>query len=500
VTDVQAHPLGRSFFAEREPARVSLPPSEIPTDGLEPFSSEWWIARLLTKMRARNVQMATDRSYYEGTWDTYRLANQAHRDTFGTKFSNLRANLAEPVVDVPEQRLKVIAMLIDQDEAGTDAAWQIWRDNALDAESARAHLEVLSVGQCPVFVAPDPRAPGTPLITVQDPLAVICEPPRYPRGTPPAAIHSWLEDDGRRVVVLMRSTVVEWWISNEAEENGAPASWSLVEGSRRENTLGLVPIVTLQNAPRPVAEHDGIHSQLDLYAKTLLDMATAADHQAYPQRFATGVAMDEEAVELDADGNPTESASASFTGGPNRLLGFENPETSVGQFAAADLASFVRMLDAIRADIGTQTHTPHRLLVPPPTSVPPSGESVRLSDAGLTAKVERKQTTIGNGWEAVMRLAFLVSGDVRRYMSMDLETVWKDPELRTETEHMDALIKMAAVGVPQEEIWRRLGATPRQIRRWREAAALAATASLEGRMDDDGPDDGPEDGPEDERD
>jgi len=159
--------------------------------------------------------------------------------------------------------------------------------------------------------------------------------------------------------------------------------------------------------------------------------------------------------------------SAGFQAGPNRVWTTDDPEAKFGQLPAADLTAFVRQLEAYRSDMATITHTPHRLLIPPPSSVPPSGESVRLSDAPLTAKVTWKMTAIGNGWEDVMRLAFLVAGDRARAAAMDMEALWKDPELRTEVEHVDALSKLAAMGVPQEELWRRAGATPQQIRRWK---------------------------------
>lgn len=479
--------LGAAFHPQREDPRTTLPSPSARTDGLEVGSSEWWIVRLLGRLRERNTRLAVWRSYYEGTWDVYRLANQAHRDTFGTRFSELRANLAEPVVEAPEQRLNVIGFILAGDEAGGDLAWRYWMENELDDESSRIHLDMLAVGECPVFVSQDPAAPGLPLITREVPENVYVEPPPTPRAESPAAIHTWLDEDGKRVVVLIRPELVEWWRSERSEEPGRESVWRMVEGSQRENTVGIVPIVTLRNAPHRRAEHDGIESQLDLYAKTLMDMATAADHAGYPQRYATGVAMDEEDVEVDADGNPTESAAPSMSGGPNRMLAFENPETGVGQFTASDLSAFVRVMDAIRADIAIQTHTPTRLLVPPPTSVPPSGESVRLSDFGLTSKVERKQASAGNGWSRVMRYSFLAAGDTERSARRDLEVAWKDPELRTEAEHMDALIKMRAVGVPQEEIWRRLGASPQMIRRWRELAAAEAierTAADEETEDD----------------
>ena len=49
---------------------------------------------------------------------------------------------------------------------------------------------------------------------------------------------------------------------------------------------------------------------------------------------------------------------------------------------------------------------------------------------------------------------------------MDSETVWADPENRTEAQHVDALLKMRALGVPLAALWEMFGATPVQIERW----------------------------------
>ncbi len=100
---------------------------------------------------------------------------------------------------------------------------------------------------------------------------------------------------------------------------------------------------------------------------------------------------------------------------------------------------------------------------------------MRLSDNPLTKKVGWKLTAIGDGWEEVIRLAFLIAGDRVRASRMDIEALWADPEVRTEVEHVDALSKLAAMGVPQEELWRRAGATPQQIRRWKAMQPTSST-------------------------
>jgi hypothetical protein len=111
----------------------------------------------------------------------------------------------------------------------------------------------------------------------------------------------------------------------------------------------------------------------------------------------------------------------------------------------------------------------------------PSGDSLKASEAGLVAKVKRKQVDFGETWEEAMRLAFLAVGDEDRSGAIDAEVIWSDPEFRSETQRVDALTKMATLGVPPQALWQRFGATPQEIERWTkyadENAARAAIAN-----------------------
>jgi hypothetical protein len=86
----------------------------------------------------------------------------------------------------------------------------------------------------------------------------------------------------------------------------------------------------------------------------------------------------------------------------------------------------------------------------------------------LVAKVGRKQLALGEGWEEVMRLAFMVRGDKKRSQENAAETVWRDPEYRTEGEHIDAVVKLRALGVPLEVLWQKAGFTAQEIARFKD--------------------------------
>jgi hypothetical protein len=47
------------------------------------------------------------------------------------------------------------------------------------------------------------------------------------------------------------------------------------------------------------------------------------------------------------------------------------------------------------------------------------------------------------------------------------EVIWADPESRTESEHIDSLVKQLSLGVPKEALWVEAGYTPTQIERFK---------------------------------
>jgi hypothetical protein len=112
----------------------------------------------------------------------------------------------------------------------------------------------------------------------------------------------------------------------------------------------------------------------------------------------------------------------------------------------------------------------------------PSGESIKSAETGLVAKAKRKMRHFGEGWEEVIRLAFSVMNDDRADI-VDAETIWGDPESRSESEHIDAVVKKLALGVPQQQLWEDADYTPQQIDRFhamlREQALSQAALGLD---------------------
>jgi hypothetical protein len=79
-----------------------------------------------------------------------------------------------------------------------------------------------------------------------------------------------------------------------------------------------------------------------------------------------------------------------------------------------------------------------------------------------------------------MRVALAFRGD-KRANDLSSEVLWASPEIRTEGELVDSLLKMDTLGVPRPELWRRWGATETEIARWEAAGGAERDTPGEAR-------------------
>ena len=95
----------------------------------------------------------------------------------------------------------------------------------------------------------------------------------------------------------------------------------------------------------------------------------------------------------------------------------------------------------------------------------PSGESIKSAETGLVSKAKDRMVHFGEAWEEALRLVFKAAGDPRAD-TVWAETIWGDPESRTESEMVDAALKRKAMGVPQQQLWEDIGYSPTQVSRF----------------------------------
>jgi hypothetical protein len=208
------------------------------------------------------------------------------------------------------------------------------------------------------------------------------------------------------------------------------------------------------------SEIERVIPQQNAVNKLVADMIVASEFGSFKQRWATGLEIPED----PETHRPIEPFQAAI----DRLWVSEGKDTKFGEFGETDLSNFVAAIELQVQHIASQTRTPPHYFYLRGSF--PSGESIKSAETGLVAKVRRRMVPYSEGWEDVIRLAFRVTQDPRAD-SPQAELVWADPESRTESQHIDAVVKRKDLGVPLEQLWEDAGYSPQQIQRFKTMRA-----------------------------
>ena len=248
-----------------------------------------------------------------------------------------------------------------------------------------------------------------------------------------------------------------------------PPSWEPrddVNGAWMDNPLGSVPLYALENNPRLLgggrSDILGLLPLQDAIDKIVADSIIASEYSSLRQRWATGVE-----IPKDELGHPVEGVQLEATF--KRMWVSENPDAKWGEFSVADLDGYVKLISMLTQHLAAVSRTPPHYLLG--QIVNASGDALKTAEATLVAKVQAKMVDFAETWEDVLRAAFLLAGDQERGTAEDAETLWADPESRTESQHVDALVKQQAFGVPDEILWEQVPYSPQTIERMKTIKA-----------------------------
>ena len=413
------------------------------------------IKRLETELTARQVTLQRLQDYHDGK---HRLAftSEKFRQAFGGMFSSFADNWCQLVVDAVEERLNVEGFRHGTDPNADADAWAIWQRNGLDADSQLAHSESLIKGDSYAIVWADDE--GQPKVTIESPRDVIVSYKHGNRKHRKAALKRYQDDDGYCAVLFTEDYIYKYKKNDKANGEWVPdvdmnEPWPLV------NPLGVVPVVPLVNraslvSPYGQSEFMNVIPQQDAVNKLLADMLVASEFIAFPQRYVTGMEIPE-----DENGQ----TRAPFQIAIDKLLIAEDPAAKFGTLSAGDLQNYVTGIETLVQHIASQTRTPPHYFYLGGNF--PSGDAIKSAETGLVAKARRKMRFYGEAWEEVMRLCFKVLDDPRGDVTNG-ETIWGDPEYRSESELADALVKRSSIGVPRQQLWEDAGYSQTQISRF----------------------------------
>lgn len=377
-------------------------------------------------------------AYYEGLQrlEQLGLAVPPELERFVTT-----VNWPRIAADSVEQRCDVEGFRLPGAEEVDDDLWGLWQANDLDEESQQAHLDALIHGRSYVCVgtrAEDEPDAGVPLNTVESPQELTHEiDPRTRRLT--AALRKTKSTDGTMVeyatLYLPDETV---WL----ERTGVSRGW--VEVDRDPHQLGVVPVVPLLNRSRTkkrygVSEMADVLRLTDAACRALTDAQVATEVLAVPQRYVLGATPKDF---VDQNGEPLTAWETYF----GAVWALASSDSKVGQFSAADLTNFERIVNHYANLVSGVSGLPTRFFGQYTTN-PPSEGSIVADESRLIMNAYRKHRTWGGSWERVMRInRRLIDGDWNPNLAR-METMWRNPETPTKAQQADAVVKLASATV-----------------------------------------------------
>lgn len=373
-------------------------------------------------------------SYYEGRQPLTFLSPES-RAALNNRLSAVSVNIPRLLVDTIAERLRVTGF-------SRPDVWADWQTNGMDTMHRVAHREALLLGDCFVIVWAGPD--GTPQVTVESATAMaVTTDPATRQIT--SAVKRWEEHDGTHAVHYGPEQITRWH---------APGRGATTTGFRKtgtiDNPLGVVPVVWLRNGDRllnhGISEMADVLSLTDALVKLTTDMLTASEYAARPRRYASGVEL-----EVDEDGSAINPFPET-----DRMMISESHETKFGQLAGADLTGYENAVSVVMRQISAVSGLPEHLLGIGGDN-PTSADSIRASEAALTARAEARQGTYGKAWTQVARLIAAVRHGLDP-ASVDVTVTWADPSTRSASQEADAVVKLHSAGIlPTTYVLQRLG-------------------------------------------
>jgi hypothetical protein len=445
------------------------------------------VNRLAYQLSKRLPEYRKRERYYNGE-QPLTMTSPEFRSYHADRYEDWSDNWTAVVAEAPVERLEVQGIRpFDPDRRGAGSArdadndlWRVWVENEADYGSDLAFLDAVVCDRSYALVWGNPDDEATPHIFWEHPSQCIVD--HDPEtGDRRAGLKIW-RDDSLEYATLYLPDEVWKFERRRVASNGfivvggdlMPGGWKPRQPSGDEtwplpNPMGEVPLVELPNRPRtlgePRSDIAGTIKMQDAVNLVWAYLFNAADFASFPQRVVMGADMPKIPV-LDENGEvvgekpvPLEKFAA------DRIVWLTGKEAKIGEWKAANLEVYTKVLEVAISHIASQTRTPHHYLVGKMANL--SAEALKAAETGLVKRTEEKTEHQGRGIREVFRLVAIAQGaEARRVRAIGAGTVlWKDVESRSEAQLADALQKLKDIGFPFEWLAERYGLDPVEVDR-----------------------------------
>lgn len=401
---------------------------------------DWFVKRLYKALERQAADARFYNDYYVGDPPLPWLAPQA-REEFRRILRMARLNVLGLVADATMERANIEGFRFGSDSTADSATWDIWQWNNMDADSNVGFLESL-IAKCSYYLVEPNRSDRTkPYMWVEDATQCIVEyAPGSNRRVRHAGLKMWVDDWTAELcttLFLMVDGQLRVYKYRAENPNSPDPRWLRreVKGEVWGGLGGMdrIPLVEVPNNPRIKtggrSEFEDLTDSQDRINKTLADRLIDQDYGSFPQKWATAW------PEFQEDGvTPVPPIDV----GRARMVTTDVEGAKFGQWDASPLDPYLNAIKEDIKSIASRSRTPAQYLLGDMSNV--NGETLKASESGHIAKVRQRMRSWGEATEEAIRmvrqLAGLSSANEHR-----METVWANPEFRTEGELTDATVK-----------------------------------------------------------
>jgi hypothetical protein len=330
-----------------------------------------------------------------------------------------------------------------------DPSWGVWQRNRMDARQAEVHRPAITYGASYVVVVADEdgqsvwktRSPRQLLAVYEDPQVDLW--PQY-------AFEQWVDSTDakpRWKATLYDEEYIYPCDLGELPNYGIDQYQSLIARALSIRQIGDAiphgaahcPVVRFVNGRDADDLIVGEIAPLIRMQQTLnsvnFDRLLASRFGAHPQKVITGWS-----------GSSAEVLQASA----RRVWAFEDQDVQVNSFPPASLEQYNGVLEEIMSHIAMAAQISPAQVTGKLVNL--SAEALAASEANQQRKLASKRDSFGEAWEQTFRLAAEIEGDTVTAADTSSEVQWRDTEARSFGAIVDGITKLAAAGIPIEQL------------------------------------------------
>jgi hypothetical protein len=448
------------------------------------------VNRIHSRIVARRAEIEKNERYYLGDQNlTYATAEWLKANA--SRYATFSDNWCAPVSNAIGERIEVTGIKFRNNDESANSLWDDWLRNEMEMQSSQGFLTSFNTKRS--FVIVWGSEDDEPVVSWEHPSSVEIE---YEWGMlgrrRKAALKTWVDETTEYATLYGPDEVFKFSrkLSLSPDERAAQSlqakggnedgGWEPIEPEvSGDNSwplphpLGAVPVVEVPNRPilggEPVSEVAQVIPLQDAINILWAYAMYAGDYASMPARVLLNVNPPMRKV-LDKTGKHigdapvtmkelNESRFAVFNGGAGT-------EAKIDSWPAAKLDVFTDVIELAVGHIAAQTRTPPHYLVSNKGLSNLAADALKAAEIGLVKKAQEFQKFATPAIREVFRLMALVKNETAKAEQVRLATIaWQNPEMRSEAQMSDALVKKKTIGYPRKYLFELDGVAPTEIDR-----------------------------------